>query len=75
VVVVVAVVLILFFFFLLKIVKIASLEPDSESVSATRISLVASSSSFIFFPVISIETPTTVSFLTLLCMTGHSLGT
>jgi len=46
--------------------------PNSEAVSATRISLMASSSSFIyFFPAIA-QDPQSSAMFRLLCMTRHS---
>jgi len=46
--------------------------PDSESVSATRISLLASSSSFIYFFLSIAPYPQSSALLRLLCMTWYS---
>jgi hypothetical protein len=66
--------LLLFLFFLLKIVfHIASLRTwFLESMSATRISLLASSSSFIYFFRPLLDTHNRLPCFRLLCMTGHS---
>jgi hypothetical protein len=46
--------------------------PDSEAVSAARISLMASSSSFIYFFLAIAWDPQSSALLRLLCMTRHS---
>jgi len=46
--------------------------PDSEAVSATRISLVASSSSLIYFFLAIAQDPQSSALFRLLCMTRHS---
>ena len=46
--------------------------PDSESVSATRISLMASSCSFIYFFLAIARDPQSSALFRLLCMTWHS---
>ena len=51
-----------------------SLASEPDSVSATRISLIASSSSFIFFPAIAIDTYNGLPYYTTL-HDWHSLGT
>jgi hypothetical protein len=66
--------LLLLFFLLLKIVfPIASLRTwIPESVPATRISLLASSSSFIYFSPATAWYPQSSALFRLLCMTWHS---
>jgi len=51
----------LFFLFFLKLVFNIASAPNSDAVSATRISMMASSSSFIFFPAMALR-------LTIVCL-------
>jgi hypothetical protein len=63
--------LFLFFFFLKSLVTSLAFAPDSQAMSTTRISLIASSSFIYFFPAIACD-PQSSALFRLLCMTRHS---